>query len=330
MGHGFQHLCCRDHNPSPHVGCHDDPLLQNRHFFGPQLDTEVAAGDHHAVGLLEDGLQARHCLLTFDLRDDRHVAAAFGDQRLGSNNVLRSPDEGERDVVHALGHTEAEILPILVGQCGLTDRRPWQIDPLLGIDAGPRNHCALHHIIHHAGGDELNQPVINQNTGAGAYILCKPGIRDGNICGVDAGSRTGRSVFRAQPDALVWRHFDPFHTHLSDANPWPLQILNDGDWDTAMPRRLPDRLHRSGMRFAGAMRKIQPSGIHPAVQQLIQYLRGSTGGPDRTDDLDFSHPSSVRGYSPGKGPSPARQALGTQPGNRRQGSWGVVFPFLLL
>ena len=79
----------------------DDPLLQQRHFGGADLDAEVAARDHHGVRLGEDLVEGGDRLGLLDLRDHPRVRAARLDQRPERPDVGGGADERERDVVDA-------------------------------------------------------------------------------------------------------------------------------------------------------------------------------------------------------------------------------------
>ena len=49
MDHRFEHLGCGDHRAAPLEGARDDPLLEQRHIGGADLDAEISAGNHHRI-----------------------------------------------------------------------------------------------------------------------------------------------------------------------------------------------------------------------------------------------------------------------------------------
>ena len=54
----------------------DDPLLLDRHLGHVDLHAQVAAGDHHDVGVRDDLVEPLERLAFFDLRDDARRRAA--------------------------------------------------------------------------------------------------------------------------------------------------------------------------------------------------------------------------------------------------------------
>ena len=63
--HAVEHLRGDDHRLLMLVAGGDDPLLHDRHLGHVDLDAQVAAGHHHAVGFADDGLEARRSLPAF-------------------------------------------------------------------------------------------------------------------------------------------------------------------------------------------------------------------------------------------------------------------------
>ena len=72
-----------------------------RHERRPDLDAEVAARDHHRVGLGEDVVEDLDRLGLLDLRDHVRVRARLLDQRAQVADVGGRADERERDEVDA-------------------------------------------------------------------------------------------------------------------------------------------------------------------------------------------------------------------------------------
>ena len=73
VNHRLEHLGRRDHRLPALERLRDDPLLHERHERRADLDAEVAASDHHGVGLLEDVVQRVDRLGLLDLGDHVRV-----------------------------------------------------------------------------------------------------------------------------------------------------------------------------------------------------------------------------------------------------------------
>ena len=56
--HRLEHLGRGDRRLPALERGEDDPLLQERNLRGADLDAEIAPGDHHRVGLVEDVLES--------------------------------------------------------------------------------------------------------------------------------------------------------------------------------------------------------------------------------------------------------------------------------
>ena len=87
-------------------------LLDDRHGFDRNLDAEIAARDHDAVGGGDDVIELGERLVLLDLGDDRHALVPFRDERFGALDVFGRTHERERDVIDALLEPELEILEV--------------------------------------------------------------------------------------------------------------------------------------------------------------------------------------------------------------------------
>ncbi len=108
--HRLEHLGGGDRRPRQLAGQGDDPLLHQRHLLDPQLDAQVPARDHHAVGRVDDRLRVLHRLRLLDLGDQRQVGVLA---HVG--HVLLAAHEGQRHHVHADRLAEAQQLQVLLG-----------------------------------------------------------------------------------------------------------------------------------------------------------------------------------------------------------------------
>ena len=132
--HRFEHLRRGDHRLSALGRLSDDPLLDQRHERRADLDTEIAARDHHRVRLLEHVVQRVDGFGLFDLRNHVSVRSLLLDERLQIANVGSRPHERERDEVAAQLERKLQIAEILAGQRRDRDRNTGQVDALLRRD----------------------------------------------------------------------------------------------------------------------------------------------------------------------------------------------------
>ena len=109
----FEHLR-RDHDRlSELTGRRDDLVLKRRHLLRRQLDSEIAARDHHRVRKGDDVVQ------TIDRRrflDLRKQCRAVADQLPRFGYVLGPLHEGQRNPVGPLIQRELQIVAVLVGE----------------------------------------------------------------------------------------------------------------------------------------------------------------------------------------------------------------------
>ena len=111
--HRFEHLGREDHGNFPGARAPRDVFLHARHAFERHLETQIAAGNHHAVRARQNFIEAFDGLRPFELGDDRNVA------RVGLRhdltrlvNVGGALHEAERDHVHAERKAEGQIVDV--------------------------------------------------------------------------------------------------------------------------------------------------------------------------------------------------------------------------
>ena len=141
--------------------------MDQRNFFRTELHTEVSAGNHDAVGDVDDVGERSHRFGALDLRDDGYVPS----QGLGLSHVVGRPHEGQGNVVRLEhGDRKSQVVPVFVGHCGRADRHPWQIQALV---VGKRP-AVFDHRVDRAALDavdaEANEAVIQCHGVTGLHI----------------------------------------------------------------------------------------------------------------------------------------------------------------
>ena len=125
VDHRLEHLGGGDRRAGQAPGRAQQLLLHDRHGLDRQLDAEIAAGDHHAVGRADDVLGAIDGLGLLDLGDQRQarVAAHLLD-------VLGGAHEGQGDHVDADRFPEVEHLEVVGRHRVETARGPGDVEAL--------------------------------------------------------------------------------------------------------------------------------------------------------------------------------------------------------
>ena len=116
MDHRLQHLSRGDDRAARITGRPDDELLDERHFGRADLDAEVAAGDHDAVGGLDDLVEVLERLALLDLGYDPGPRPRRIDAIPQPRDIVGGADERQRDVVDTVLQGERQIGRVLLGQ----------------------------------------------------------------------------------------------------------------------------------------------------------------------------------------------------------------------
>jgi hypothetical protein len=111
--HRLEHLRRGDHGFPELESAMDDPLLHQRDDRRPDLHAEIAARDHHRVGLGENVVEDVDGLRLLDLRDHARVRARLLEQRLQVSDVGRRADKRQRDEVDAGLDSPLEVRHVL-------------------------------------------------------------------------------------------------------------------------------------------------------------------------------------------------------------------------
>ena len=179
MHHRIQHLRSRDGDLPGQLRFANDFLLDNRHVLKRHFHTQVAAGDHDAVGHFQDLIDVVYALHVFDLRDDLHLAVTGIEKFADLADVICRPGKAAGDEIEAHFASENNILFIR-----WTDKWHRQLH-VRHIDAFAVRHLAA---IFHRAYDfralnfvdfEANESVVNQNACPGFYVSGQILICDG-------------------------------------------------------------------------------------------------------------------------------------------------------
>ena len=181
--HRLEHLRGGDDRLAPGAGTANHVLLNDRDFFRGNFDAQIAAGDHHSVGGLENFFQMIYSLGLFKLGDDRNIAVVRGDDVLDHTDVCCGSNEGESNGVHTVIDTEFQVFAVFFGERGDGERDTGKIDAFLLAQHAAINDVAQHVFAADSANAEFDQAVAEQDAGAGRKFAGKVGERSGDASG---------------------------------------------------------------------------------------------------------------------------------------------------
>ncbi len=113
--HRLEHLRSGDDRLRGAIGARDQVFLDQRHVFEPDLDAEVAARHHDAVGGQHDVVDVFERFVLFDLGHDRNAFAALVHERTHALDVGRAAHERDAHPVDAGVEAEGEMFEVAIG-----------------------------------------------------------------------------------------------------------------------------------------------------------------------------------------------------------------------
>jgi hypothetical protein len=277
VDHRLEHLRRRDHRLALLERDVDNPLLEQRHPVGPDLDAEIAAGNHQRVRLDHDRVERIDRLGLLDLRDHVRARARVLDQVAEIADVRRGANERQRDEVDAELQCELEIVEILARQRGNRHGHARHVDALVGADASAGKHgatCAAGLDALHA---QPHEPVVDQHLVPRLQHLADDGGTDGKLA-VPARVRADDGDLLAALD----RHR---LGQIADAELRALEVGDQRERTTEPLLRVADEPCSFGVLLARAVREVQARAVHAGLGERLQHLGRRGGGADRRDDL---------------------------------------------
>jgi len=185
--------------------------------------------------------------MLLDLGDERTLAALSAHEGARHFDVGRRAHERERDIVHALGQSEREILVILRGQDRRAHAAGGQVDALVAAQAAAQDHAAMDVGTGHLFHAQFQRAVGQQQGVAGAHVAGQFPIGQAHFPGAAGDIAGGQDEFVAgvQFDAAAGKGPGP------DLGPG--QILQNGDRQPFPGGQFPYQGNLGGMRFARAV-----------------------------------------------------------------------------
>ena len=297
--HRVEHLGRRDRRPRVLAAEPQQPLLDHRHLLDRQLDPEVSARDHDAVGDADDVLGARDRLRLLDLRDQRdpRVLADVED-------VLGAADEAQRHEVDADLDAGAQVLEVLLGHRWQLVGGAGDVEALARCDDAAELDLAVefarvgarrqHAQAHRAVGEVDGCARLQRGRETGPADRHALGVAR-VVVGRGGGERD--RVTAAQHDLVVGER--------SDADLRAGEVLEDRDRAPGAARGLAHQRRRLRVRLVRAVAEVQARDVHAGLDHPHEHLGVERCGPDRGDDLGAALHRALTLLHRGRGPGGA-------------------------
>ena len=280
--HGVEHLRGRDDGLVVLVALADDRLLDVRDLGGRDLHAQVAAGDHAAVGLVEDLVEVLHAERALDLGEDEDVGRAHLDADLADLlDGLAVADEGGGDGVDAQLAAKHDVRTVLGGDGGQADVDVGDVHALALAEQAAVGDLAVHVGALDVVDLQADQTVVDQDDGALLHLVGQllvverealGGADDVVIGGHDAG------LAGLQLDLLAV--LEQAGAHLG-----ALGVEQDGNRDGELTRELADALDVLAVVLVGAVGEVEARDVHAMQDELAQHLLVLHGGTHGAHDL---------------------------------------------
>ena len=250
--------------------------MQRGHGSIPHLNSQVATGNHQAVGRIEDFLQRSHCFNPFDLGDGQGMAACGQHQLTRHIHVRGALGEGNCQEVGTNQRRRLDVIHVLGGQRRRGKPPSLPIDPLVIRKIATMAHNSMDFAADNARHLKDDTTIIKQQDVAVLDVF--------------------RQIFVVQADTLLITEFalgikdemvaifqgDPAMFKFSDPNLGALQIRQNPDRTSDPRRNFTHAVRQCNMVFGFAVRKIQTKHINTGADQGLKRLRvigsGAKGG----------------------------------------------------
>ncbi len=134
LDHGLEHLSGDDDGFSGRLTAADKLFLDDGDLGDVHFDAEVAAGDHEAVGGVENVVDLIERLGFFDLGDEVNVGGFVLEMLAEKKDVLGVAYEREGEVIEIVFDGPVDAFPIAIGDGGDVDAAVGKVDALGGFE----------------------------------------------------------------------------------------------------------------------------------------------------------------------------------------------------
>ena len=284
LDHRIEHLRGDDHGTLGADTLLDDTPLRVGNHLGGKLHAQVAAGDHDAVGSLDDLVDVVQSLLVLDFRDDLDVAAVGVENILHGPDVARRAHERMRDEIDVVLHGPFDEAAVLFGHRRQVDRHARHVDALARTHGASHDELAVQLRIVLAHDADFQLAVGDQHPRPDGNVAHdRRHVHVDHLAGREVRAvRTahGHPVPRAEIDAVA-----VFVGDRRDTDFGSFGIYHNRNGRVHPVHRLDD------MRgpVLGDVRRIDAHHVHTRVEKLFYELFGAAEIRHRSDNLGFFH-----------------------------------------
>ena len=286
--HRVEHLGGGDDGFAGLAAAADDGFLGEGDAFGGELDAEVAAGDHDAVGFFDDGVDVVEALFVFDFGDDAGAAAEGAEAFFDADDLFGEADEAGGDKVDVLGDAEGEVFAVSFGEDGKAGVDADEVDVFAAAEAAAVGGDAVDAAVADVFDGELDEAVGNENAVAGTELFGGLGPGEGNpagaaVAGVAAGGAVG-----GDGDGIAGGEEDVFAVGEAGADFGAFGVEEDGDGDAELGGDAADAVHGLGVPVVGAVGEVEAGDVHAGEDHGADGVVAVAGGADGTNYLRFA------------------------------------------
>ena len=280
LDHGLEHLG-RGDDWLAVLGCAtDDVLLDGGDFFGWDFDAEVSAGDHDAVGDLQDGVEVLDGLWLFEFGDDPGVGLEDRETIFDVAYVVGGAHEGDGYGIDTLADGKDEVFLVLLGKRGDFDGDTGEIDAFVLAEGSAVDDLADDVYTFDGFDAKFNQAVGEQDAGAGLKIFRERG---------EGGSDHGRGacdLARGDGEALASDELDGLVIlEFAGADLGTLEVGEDTDRLALFLGDGAHHLDEFSLLGVGAVGEVETGHVEAGANQLAEDLGGAAGGAERGNNL---------------------------------------------
>ena len=281
--HGIQHLGGGDNDLAAHFGQVNDVFLIDRNFLQGDFDTEVSAGDHDAVGDIEDLTDIVDALGALNLGNDLHPAVVSLEDLADLKDIIGSSGKGSRDIFVTQFASEFNIRPVL-----FTDKRHGQvsvryIDALVVGDRSAVDNGTVYLRFRDAVDPQFDQAVVDQDHSALGDIFGQIFVADRRAL------RSSHHFFGRQCEITAFFQHDPASLKVPEADLGSLGVHQCGNRNAHLSAEAYKAFEFFFVLLMSTVGEIKSCHVHAGVDQLTQHLFTLTGRSDCADDFCFAH-----------------------------------------
>ena len=285
FGHGVEHLGGGDDALALGDGHLDQVLLDLGQLVVGHLDAEVAARDHEARALGEDLADVVDALHVLDLGDDLHVLlAVLLEDVLDVEDVLLGAGKGGGDEVDALLQAEDDVGAVLVRDEGHVELDAGDVDGLAvgeraGVERAADDVGAVLDLLHLEG----DEAVVDEDAGAGLYVVRQAGVGDGDdaLVALDVAGGQGKGLAVLDLDLAVFIGLGPDLRALC--------VKHDANGQAELCAAGLDLVHTLLMLLVRAVAEVQAGDVHARLHHALEHLVVVGRRAERTDDFRSAH-----------------------------------------